>query len=83
MDTVPPDAASAAAASASAAAAAAGSKHFSIADANDLYVHGSGRDSIVMCEGGDDADELFDSAVGCGVLDITADDGKIRNVGDA
>ena len=48
---------------------------------DDVHVHGSGqedgRDSIVMCEGGDCKDELFDDVGEHSVLDITADDGDV------
>ncbi len=51
-------------------------------DGNDVHVHGSGqedgRDSIVICEGGDCKDELFDDIGEHSVLDITADDGDVR-----
>ena len=47
---------------------------------NDVYVHGKsadGRDSIVMCDVGDEKDELFEEGMGSSVLDITADDGDV------
>lgn len=47
---------------------------------DDVYVHGKsadGRDSIVMCDVGDDKDELFDEVMGNSVLDITAEDGDV------
>ena len=69
-------------AGASAAAATAASTAASVencSDGDDFYVQGSGhndgRDSIVICEGGHQKDELFDDSVGQSVLDITGDDG--------
>ncbi len=47
---------------------------------DDVYVHGKsadGRDSIVMCDVGDEKDELFEEGMGTSVLDITADDGDV------
>lgn len=48
---------------------------------DDIHVHGErddGRDSIVICEGGDCKDDLFDDLLEQSVLDITADDGDVR-----
>ena len=46
---------------------------------DDVYVHSKsdGRDSIVMCDVGDEKDELFEEGMGSSVLDITADDGDV------
>ncbi len=50
--------------------------------ADDVHVHGSGhddgRDSIVICEGGDAKDDLFVDLGERSVLDITADDDDVR-----
>ncbi len=47
-----------------------------------VHVHGSGhddgRDSIVICEGGDVKDDLFVDLGERSVLDITADDDDVR-----
>ena len=49
--------------------------------ADDVHVHGSGhddgRDSIVICEGGDVKDDLFVDLGERSVLDITADDDDV------
>ena len=49
---------------------------------DDIHVHGcgryDGRDSIVICEGSDCKDGLFDDLLEQSVLDTTADDGDVR-----
>ena len=79
-DSAPSTATSAAAASSSSSSSAAAAAAVSMFDGNasgdGVHVHNclnDGRDSIVMCAGGDDGDELF-SDVGHSVLDITAEE---------